>query len=98
MMGKDEAARMDWGWAYLAERFELKRKRRQFIPAISRKQKGRLWVQPVKYHGPADLVALRDAEYLIEIPPDAPPLSKGKRVRILRLLGRPSNSSLETEE
>lgn len=98
MMGKDEAARMDWGWAYLAERFELKRKRRQFIPAISRKQKGRLWVKRVKYHGSADLVALRDADYLIEIPPDAPPLSKGKRVRILRLLGRPSNSSLETEE
>ena len=94
MMGKDEAARLDWGWAYLAERFELKRKRRQFIPAIGSAQKGRLWVRPVKYRGSADLVALRDADYLIEIPPEAPPLSKGKRVRILRLPGRPANSSL----
>ena len=96
MMGKDEAARR--GWAYLAERFELKRKRHQFIPAIGSTQKGRLWVRPVKYRGSADLVALRDADYLIEIPPEAPALSKGKRVRILRLLGRASNSSLETAE
>ena len=97
MMGKDEMAHMHWGWAYLAQRFALKRKRRQFIPATASLRKGRLWVRPVKYRGSADLVALRDAEYFIEIPPEAPALSKGERVRIFRLPGRPSTSALEAQ-
>jgi molybdopterin molybdotransferase len=100
MMGKDEMAERYWGPAYLAERLALRGKRRRFVPATASVRKGKLWVRPVKYRGSADLVALRDARYLIEIPPaspvrKAPALPRGKRVRIIPLPGRSSISALE---